>query len=371
MRNIAFRVDASVEIGSGHVMRCLTLADALGERGYFCHFVCRDLPGNMSAQIRARGHVVQELTKVGDSTVEVSGRRPPLAHSSWLGVNWELDAEQSRQALDTIRPEWVVVDHYALDAEWESAAVPIPAQLLVLDDLADRKHNADILLDQNLGRSSKDYDGLVPDRSLRLIGPEYALIRPEFALSRERALARRGSAEVERVFVSMGGMDKDNSTGKILDILAQGNLPTGCRISVTLSSRAPWLEAVAAQAKQMHCKTDVLVDATNIAELMADADLAIGAGGSTAWERCCLGLPTVVLILAENQAPGARALEKAGAAVLVGRIEDFDWEKRFIDGVMFASQPSNLASLSAGAAEVCDGMGAERVTRHLTEVPVS
>jgi len=351
---IAFRADASVDIGLGHVMRCLTLASVLQENGARCHFLCRDLPGHLAATIRARG-VECHLLPAADAP-EDDGT---TAHSRWLGVSSKRDAAQSREVLDRLSPDWLVVDHYALDATWERATRPDGARLLVVDDLANRPHECEILLDQNLGRDARDYTGLVEDRCALLIGPTYALLRPEFAAHRAASLARRKAHRLAHILVSLGGVDRDDVTSRVLDTLAACPLPADSRITVVLGPSAPAREPVARRAAQMPVPTKLCIGADNMAAMMTEADLAIGAGGSTSWERCCQGLPTLLAVLAENQAPAAKALAEAGAAIRFG--DASDPVKGLADAMQVASDPDSLAAMAGRAAGLVDGLGANRV----------
>lgn len=307
----AFRVDAGLTIGSGHVMRCLTLADALTRKGAICNFVTRPHKGNLDDMITARGHKVHSLT-LPDSASYGEHHTPP-PHADWLGGDWQLDAAETRRALHKIGPDWLILDAYALDQNWQTLALPSGVTLAVIDDLADRPHLAQILLDQNLGRMASDYKDLVPEACELLIGPKHALLRPEFAAFRKTALERRKAASVRHILVTLGGVDKDNATGAVLDALATAQLPEGAHITVVMGASAPWLSDIQIQAASMPYPIKVLTNVTNMAELMTAADLCIGAAGGTAWERCVLGLPTLLMVLAENQIAGAAALNAAGA----------------------------------------------------------
>jgi UDP-2,4-diacetamido-2,4,6-trideoxy-beta-L-altropyranose hydrolase len=313
--NVVFRADASLEIGTGHVMRCLTLADALSAQGAECHFICREHPGHLIEHIRAKGLAVHALPCSPD------GRNmdddAPLAHANWLGATQREDAEACAAILRDVHADWLVVDHYALDVRWEEALAPHHRKLMVIDDLADRPHRCDLLLDQTFGRRADDYRPWVPAGCTLLCGSRYALLRPEFAALRSYSLARRESPRLQRLLVTMGGVDKDNATGRVLEALESCALPDDCRITVVMGATAPWLAEVRRQAAQLRWPTEVRVGVSDMARLMADSDLAIGAAGATSWERCCLGLPTVMIVLAENQKTAAMLLEQAQAAVIL------------------------------------------------------
>jgi UDP-2,4-diacetamido-2,4,6-trideoxy-beta-L-altropyranose hydrolase len=316
---IAFRSDASLDIGTGHVMRCLTLADALRAQGARCSFICRPHEGHLLDLIGQRGHLALALPALDDRE-HASDSPSGNAHAAWLGTDWAMDATDTKRilthSLGNEPLDWLVVDHYALDHQWEQALRCSARRIMVIDDLADRPHDCDLLLDQNLGRTAEDYAGLLPPYATLLIGPQYALLRPEFAALRPYSLARRAhNPQLKRLLITMGGVDKDNVTGKVLDALTACALPPDLRITVVMGPHAPWLAEVRARAAQMPWATEVLVGVNNMAQLMADSDLAIGAAGSTSWERCCLGLPTIQVVLAENQKLIAHALVNAGAAM--------------------------------------------------------
>ncbi len=360
---VAFRADASVQIGTGHVMRCLTLADALRLRGAVCLFLCRPREGNLLEMIAARGHGAIALPERRSEVPSVSDLALP-AHAHWLGTDWSTDAEDSRRAVAGGTVDWLVVDHYAVDRRWERAMRSIWRRLLVVDDLADRPHECDLLVDQNLGRTAADYRNLLSPGGQTLIGPRYALLRPEFVALRDESLARRKYPQFRHLLVTMGGVDKDNATSAVLQALDSCDLPPELRITVVMGPHAPWLMQVQAQAAAMRWPTRVLAGVSDMARLMTDADLAIGAAGSTSWERCCLGLPAIQLVLAENQRLIANALANANAAVTVGistlgdSLPEFFRDKKFIDRLLMQSEE---------ASSVSDGHGAERIANLLQE----
>lgn len=354
---VVFRADASITMGTGHVMRCLTLADVLRERGASCRFVCRAHPGHQGHAVRERGYPLELLPSANDSIPTSNANLPQ--HASWLGASWKIDA---RQTLDAIGPEgadWLVVDHYALDERWERAIKPKARSLMVIDDLADRRHECDVLLDQNLGRDRTDYAPLVPSRCLLMIGPQYALLRPSFAELRQRSLERRSAPLLRRLLIAMGGMDADNVTGAVLDVLADFALPRDSRITVVMGAQAPSLDSVRAQASRMRRPTEVLIGVRAMASLMCASDLAVGATGGSAWERCCVGLPTVAIAVATNQHSAATALERTGAALRCELGDDFRAEFHRVMGI--ARQPEVLRRLALASSAITDGRGAARV----------
>jgi UDP-2,4-diacetamido-2,4,6-trideoxy-beta-L-altropyranose hydrolase len=290
-----FRCDASAALGGGHVSRCLTLAQALRDHGWSCAFA-------VSAETTA---AVPRLRRAADAilTLDVAAADEPRRMADGFGGEADL----------------LVVDHYARDVAFETACRRWTRRILVIDDLADRRHDADLLLDQTLDRSPSDYAALVPPHCRVLAGSEYALLHPAFAANRPAALSRReGCVAPRRILVAFGATDPGNAT--CLALRAIGASRLALEVDVILGAGAPHLEAVQAELTTMPHPTRLHIDveAETVAALMT-ADLAIGAGGTTSWERCCLGLPTVVLQTAANQRTIVRALVERRAAVFAGR----------------------------------------------------
>lgn len=364
---VVFRCDASIQIGSGHVMRCLTLADKLAGQGAQCFFICRQHEGSLLAVIQQRGYQVYALPLESDLAVESnladeSEDKAALAHADWLGSTQSRDAELSRSIVEAIQADWLVVDHYALGAVWEKLLHPFCKKLMVIDDLADRKHDGDVLLDQNFGRKPQDYAALVNHQCQLLCGPNYALLRAEFVKWRDYSLKRRRD-KLSNILLNLGGVDKDNITSEILQALQVNQLADHCAITVVMGSTSPSVAAVQQQAAVMRWPTAVKIAVDNMAELMANSDLAIGAAGSTSWERCCLGLPTIMLVLADNQRAIAQALEEAGAAVLLDLAELK--AQPLVLGESIAFVASKMSEMSRVASSMTDGLGAARLARML------
>ena len=320
-------------------MRCLALAEAVRSKASDVHFVCRELEGDLHELIEARGFRCSLLPAEGPALDPVSDARQTAALS---------------EALD-----WLVVDHYEIDRRWERTMRPACARLMVIDDLVDRPHDCDVLLDQTYGRQADEYDALTPDDCRVLAGTQYALLRPEFAAHRPAALARRAASEgIGRVLVSMGGFDPENRTLEVLETIATtayaGRLTVIVVRGAHISGSGASLDSFAGHFEELIIRERV----DNMAELMAAADIAIGAGGTTSWERCCLGLPALVCIMADNQRNVAGQLEAAGAISV--------WESRSelkerLD--MYEGNHALYRSAITAAADVCDGLGLERVIR--------
>lgn len=352
---VAFRTDASFTIGSGHVFRCLTLADALKAKGANCHFLCREYPGHLLDVIRYHGHAASVISP-GAVNLSDSDYTVPKAQD----YEWEIDARQSLEVMAKLRPDWLIVDHYGIDGRWEETIRVNDCKIMVIDDLADRKHFCHLLLDQNLGRSADDYRPLVAKQCTVLTGPHFALIRSEFSELREWSLHRRKQSQpVERLLISMGGVDAPNATCKVLQALKSCCLPAECRITVVMGLKAQWTNHVQEIAKNMPWPTEVLVNVEDMAARMGSSDLAIGAAGSTSWERCCMGLPTILIVLAQNQESGAKALEAAGAAHLVGWVSDIGAKLPLVFKKLMTT--GALSAMSTRASATTDGQGAKRV----------
>ena len=355
-----FRVDASLEMGSGHVMRCLTLADELTRCSFKCVFISRKQSGDLTEAIKERGYDIYELPECKTST------DTHLTHSHWLKGCWEKDAEESEAVLKKLESDWLVVDHYGIDESWEQKLRGNVRNILVIDDLADRKHACDVLIDQNLGQTDALYRLLVPQDCLILTGSQYAMLRPEFVNYRQRSLEyRNGKTQIERVLITMGGVDKGNHTQKALNALNSSDLPDKTEVIVVLGKQSIWFAQVKSHVARSRLNIRVLSNVSNMAELMSRSDLAIGAAGSTSWERCCLGLPTLMFILADNQKGIAKALEGNGAAMLVSQ-KCTETSLREKISILLA-QPELLLLLSASASQLVDGRGVERVVQRMSK----
>lgn len=300
---VEIRTDASPALGSGHVMRCLALADALAARGASVRFLTRELPAHLAGLLARHGHahVTLELAAPGE------GEEAPQA--AWPVARQEQDARATQAALAGDSPDWLVVDHYGLDARWEIALKASAKRLFAIDDLT-RAHACDLLLDANhhVGARAR-YAQAAPGARL-LLGPSYLLLRPEFAQAR-RAVAVR-SGPVRRLLVFLGGMDAGNATGRVLQAIGLLRDPPP-ELDVVVGAAHPALaeiQAFCAARPQFRCH----VQTQDMAGLLAAADAAVGAGGGASWERCCLGVPTLALALAENQ---VAVLAEAAAAGLV------------------------------------------------------
>jgi len=349
---VIFRVDASLEMGIGHVMRCLTLAQTLKDDGVNVEFICRKHEGNLVDKIYLSGFNVYELDAI--DSVKVSGK---LTHSSWLRVSQQQDASDCIDILKLVEVDWLIIDHYAINEDWHCKLKPYCEKIMVIDDLADRKHQCDILLDQTYGRQKEDYLPLTPKRCKLLLGSQYALIRPEFSKWRNYSLNRRINPKFNRILVNMGGVDTGNITGKVVKELQACALPKDIVIVIVIGKGFPYLEDIQLIVESMPYKSEIKVDVDNMAEIMADSDIAIGASGSTTWERCCLGLPTIQLLIAKNQETAFKLLLRDSIIKSVYTIENLSkniYELEF-----------EMKTFSVASSKICDGQGSIRVKKYL------
>jgi UDP-2,4-diacetamido-2,4,6-trideoxy-beta-L-altropyranose hydrolase len=357
---IAFRVDASLQIGTGHVMRCLTLAKVLRDRGKECVFLSRNYQGCLTELLLSQGFSVSPLPRPEDT--QTMGDQPLLAHAHWLDVSWHTDALQTIEALCNRVVDWLIVDHYALDRRWESQLRPHTRKVMVIDDLADREHDCDVLLDQNLVANFETrYDPLVTESCARLLGPKYALLQSEYAELRFRAPLRTNP--VARILVYFGGSDSHNLTGLTISVLLDLQHPQ-LKVDVVINPKSKNAEVVRVQVAG-RANITLHENVPSLAPLMVNADLAIGAGGATTWERCCLGLPAIVVTVAENQVAIADWLHRAGLIRWLGAAENIS-AAILREAVEQAINFEDLKSWSSLCRSIVDGLAANRVASVVT-----
>ena len=365
MNTVVFRTDASIRIGSGHVMRCLTLADEMKKYDVKSHFICRDFPGQMADLIRQHDHTIMLLPKPRN---EYKPIQDDPDHAHLLGVPWMQDADETIRGIDGNNADWLIIDHYGIDHRWQRKLRTHSSYMMVIDDLADRKLDCDLVLDQTYGRREGAFLKRIPEHCQLLLGTQYALLRPEFAGLRSYALEKRKRFKgVKHILISMGGTDPDNLTGFALTCLAQVPWKERPVVDLVLGSRFPHLKMVTNQAPDYPLQINILIDATNMAELMIEADIAIGSGGISSWERCCMALPSILVVAEANQEEIGKQLHNTGAAIsikygdrmkhaIIESLEAFIWDSSFYN------------KMSLAAAKLCDGSGAPKVAKKLMEL---
>ncbi len=335
---ILFFADAGPEVGGGHVMRCLTLARALVERGCECAFV----------ESRAAAPILRRFGW------------PPHSLLAMIGSEKLADLIVYADSFAGLfEPDVVVIDHYRVEATQETGLRRETRRIVVIDDLANRPHDCDLVIDPGYGRKAEAYGKLAPASASVRVGPAYALVRPQFAAARARALSRRAKhGPVARALISLGMTDVGAITQRVVEALspALGEV----RVDIVLGSDAPSLPALTARAKEDR-RLKLWIDNAEMASLMADADIAIGAGGSSVWERAVVGLPGATLALAENQREMVAQMSEAGLTIGLdaGRA---DFVRRLGEAWGRLVGDAELRwRLAQRNADLCDGHGAARV----------
>ncbi|MFC4313400.1 UDP-2,4-diacetamido-2,4,6-trideoxy-beta-L-altropyranose hydrolase [Steroidobacter flavus] len=361
MTVIAIRTEASRTIGVGHAMRCLTLAAALRERGAQVHFICREYDGNCNEIIEARGFAVHRLPATGNAAV------------AWSGPDWPEEAAQTRAAIDAlgalgVQPAWLIVDHYAIDEKVERELRSGVGRIMAIDDLANRNHDCDLLLDQNLvPRMERRYEELVTSDCVQLLGPRYCLLQPLYVELRNQTRPRVGA--IRRVFAFFSGADVDNLTQLAIGAFLRHSR-SDVELDVVITSAHPRADSIRAQVAD-HPNIHLHVDLPTLAPLLAKADLAIGAGGTTSWERACLGVPSLMITMADNQRPIAEALNERGIARWLGHKDQITEASlaAALDAVLRQELDGSWSELcyatvdGGGAARVCNAMLISASTR--------
>ena len=328
--------DCGPEVGGGHVMRCLALTQALMAKGVSCAFMA-----------------TPQVARVLDAFALAGLERQPVPEAPLHQL-----IEAAARAAEAWGATAVLVDHYGFGARQEQLLRGGGRRLLCIDDLAQRPHDCDLLIDPTLGRDAQAYQGLTPAGCKVLAGPGYALLRPEYAKARDAVLARRRPADVpQRVLISLGLMDFRGITGRVMNLIgpALGEFDVDIAIGSEATSLS-WLRRLEGQNARMTLHPD----ASDMAELIGHADIGVGAGGASTWERATLGLASISLILAANQEAVALELDRQGGSIAVdARGSDFaqTLPAAFERLKTEADLRARLSHISAG---LCDGRGAER-----------
>ncbi len=371
MKKAAFRVDASTTIGSGHLMRCLALADALKVHGAEIHFICRHVPAVYETRVTQRGFTLHPLPAVDAPPLVDDNQSPPHAH--WLGASWKADAQASLDILESLDGvDLLVIDHYAIDTRWERCVRAKAKKILVIDDLADRAHDCDFLLDQNFyADQSTRYKRHLDEKTQCLLGPHYALLRPEFAEARKTfPRAARPLDPVKRMNIGFGGVDAAGGSLKALEALKPWLEAKSLAVDVILGEASLHREAVEFWSKRYPTVT-LHISPNNIAELLAVADLGLGAAGSMTWERACVGVPSIALSVAPNQQPIGVNAGRAGMHLFVGESREASVEQIRSAIAILISNPPLRQSFADRSLRLVDGEGAQRCVRHVFRPTIS
>jgi UDP-2,4-diacetamido-2,4,6-trideoxy-beta-L-altropyranose hydrolase len=348
-KTVCFRVDASAAMGIGHVMRCLTLANVLRAKGFYTRFICCLLLPHLVEKITQAGHDLVMIepntatnSDVLDQCVDAEKTLAAMADKSW-DLSWDL----------------MIVDHYCFDCEWEKRLRAASKKIMVIDDLMNRKHDCDILLDQNLERSANDYSTWVPEHCAVLVGPQYALLRPEFShLRKEKVVKREIKNTLETLLISLGGSDQTDTLLRILQALKITELPLNCQL--TLIAGASDMNKLQLEVKGYPWAVTILKDSDAMAQMTAASDVVIGAAGTSTWERCCLAVPSIIVVLAENQSANAQAMAAKKASLLINNMASLEEELMgLINGLV--RFPEQRVSLGQAASAITDGLGVYKI----------
>lgn len=348
---VVIRTDSSQWLGLGHLMRCISIAKALQAVGYRPVFLCRDHLGQMSQLVSEHG---LELKLLPGSHLCPDNLQN---YENWLGYDLTEEIREVQQTMQDLgKASILLVDHYSLDSQWESALASYCERLLVIDDLANRPHQCDLLLDQTLGRNKNDYHGLLQKPCQLLLGVDFAPIRSQFVRLAGSALERhQQTSQVKQILISLGGVDADNLSLRLLQLLSQ--LDTEISIDLLLGGNAPHQETIKDWIEANELMVNLHIGNTLIAPLMAAADLAIGAAGTSAWERSCMSLPSLLIILAENQKPGGMRLAQTGAVELLG-LDELEQAERFLSKVReLMTNHQKRQQMSLAGAKLVNGYG--------------
>jgi UDP-2,4-diacetamido-2,4,6-trideoxy-beta-L-altropyranose hydrolase len=335
----------------------MTLADYFSAKNAKVLFLCRNLPEYLQNLLVAKHYPMLELASSHGETLANVDDRGKLAHAEWLGVSQFSDAASCKRLLEGIVLDWLVVDHYALDSIWEEELRPYANAVLAIDDLADREHDCDVLLDQNYYPTMAErYVAKVPSSCVKLLGPEFALLRDEFRSLRAKVRIR--DSGIHRILFFFGGVDASNYTGRCLCELSE-SLRRHVAVDVVVGAQHPCLPEITSLCAE---RDFVLhVQSRNMGQLMASADIAVGATGATSWERCCLGLPALTVSLADNQIDIAQGLQSKGVSIYLGDSAQVNPECVAKQIELLIERADIVQTMSENAFSLVDGLGVVRV----------
>lgn len=357
---VVFRVDSSARIGLGHLTRCLALARALQESGCSITFICQNEAGNVNHFIEESGFDLVQIN--------TSAERGNASGDRYASFDWFNDATLFLSNTIEFRPDWIIIDHYSIGFDWQVfVGRKLPeSRIMVIDDVPNRRHNCNLILDQTFERNADAYTHLVPKDCKVICGSKYMLLRSEFALNSFCSFEKRLNRPIYSLLITMGGTDIANVTTRILDIVEKSSFPVSYPIRILLGPTAPWLNEIRSKIAISRRNIELHINPPDLVALLEQSDLAIGAAGSSAWERCCLGLPTILVTVADNQRAIAESLHRFGAAIAVGDPHDAGFNfalSSAISKMLNDAAALNLLKLRASA--VTDGHGAARVAQLL------
>ncbi|WP_406611100.1 UDP-2,4-diacetamido-2,4,6-trideoxy-beta-L-altropyranose hydrolase [Agarivorans sp. JK6] len=348
---VLIRADASTIIGTGHVTRCLSLAELYKSLGAEVRFICKNFAGSLITQLETLGYPVERLS-ISEQSPSQTG------YAQWLGGTQEDDLEQTRQFIHSLncRPDLLIVDHYSLNKVWETPLSDYVEKIMVVDDLANRYHDCDILVDQSPQRSEADYQDLVMPHCQLLLGSDFSILNPSYLTYRQQAsFKRRSYSSINRLLLNFGGSDLDNLTLRSLQLLEKSQLADDVVLDVVVGAAYQQIASLnlAAQSSRFHVEVNQAVK--DMPQRQLAADIAIGAAGGSAWERCYLGLPTICFCMAENQRDNTAAMDAQAVAVVIPELTQQQLDQALV------TVDKHYQNLSAAAQALIDGHGTERI----------
>ncbi len=311
---IVFRVDSSFKIATGHVMRCLTLAEKLRKEKAEVVFICRDLEGNIIDRIEKENFVVKQLPKPSKKILFPKF----FSYQDWLEVDWKEDAKQVKEILESLGKNiTLIIDHYSINQNWQKSIRGNVAEIIVIDDLANRKLDCDIIINQNLYYDyQSSYDNLVPQNCQKFLGPSYAILREQFY-----QIKKRKRKEVKNILIFFGGIDPDNLTLKAVNASLEAEQKLSIKFNIlVIGAKNKYQMQIKNICKENGFEYQAYIE--SMAKIMHGVDLSIGGGGSTTWERCYLNLPAIVISLADNQTKVCQALQNYGVIKYLGNSQN-------------------------------------------------
>ena len=365
-KKACFRVDASNLIGIGHVMRCITLANYFKKKGIISHFIMRSFPGNYLQIVKNNGHITHSL-KLTNKATDITNASNNFIYKHWLGTSQKNDFLDSVKILNDIKPNLVIIDHYAIDKEWHNYLKENNSKIMVIDDLGDRYYDCNMLLDTTEGRLKKDYKNLTNKNCKLLLGARYSLIRDEFINLRKKSIIKYSKFKgIKKILISFGGSDPNNSTSKLLNIVSQWD--ESITINLILGKNFQYLKELKINKKKLKNKVNININVDNMAKILFDNDLVIGSPSVSAWERCGMGVPSIVIINSKNQEIVAKNLDKFGASINLGWIDKLKTKNVLSTLDSLKSSKRRMIQMSKSAYNLCDGNGKAQVYEEIKKL---
>lgn len=355
---IIFRTDSSSLIGSGHVTRCISLASYLKKDGLDVEFICRKHKGNYINKIQDAGFKVHELKLVGKIKLKSN-----TSYASWLGASQSLDAENCIEIIKSRKINFLIVDHYGIGVNWQKKLKPYCGKLMVIDDLAQRRHACDVILNQNLGSTKKKYKKLIPHTCKQLLGPKFALLDSVYSNIKVDLKSRSGN--IRRALIYFGGGDDALKYSELaLNAFCEPKL-IHIKLDLVINSKKNNLKQIK-KIISNRGRIKLYSNLPNLSKLISNSDLAIGAAGSTTWERCCFGIPSIIVICALNQKLSAEKIKKKNAAFVF--YPNNNLQKNIKDAALSLCRNKNIyLKMSQKALKICDGHGSKRVSKLISQ----